>query len=134
MRVVKLTEAEKAKLEYLYKTSNNVVVRRRSLSLLLSNDRHSMKSICSITHVERTTLYYLYNAWEAAQAEDKYTVLSIASGRGAKVKLSAVKEQIKDMLREHNRNLNPVLHLLETEHHIKVCKQTLQNFLKDAGL
>lgn len=74
-----------------------------------------MKSICSITHVERTTLYYLYNAWEAAQAEDKYTVLSIASGHVAKVKLSAVKEQIKDMLREHNRNLNPVLHLLETE-------------------
>lgn len=129
MRVVRLTEEEKVKLEKLYKTSNNVVVRRRSLSLLLSNDRHSMKSICSIAHVERTTLYYLYNAWEAAQAEDKYTVLSIAEGRGAKVKLSAV-----NLLREHNRNLNPILHLLETEHHIKVCKLTLQNFLKDAGL
>ena len=128
MRIVELTEEENARLEHLYKTSNNVVIRRRSLSLLLSNDRHSIKSICSITHVERTTLYYLYNAWEAAQGEDKYTVLSIAEGRGAKVKLNAVKEQIKDMLREYNRNLNPILHLLETEHHIKVCKLTLQNF------
>lgn len=128
MRVVKLTEEEKAKLEHLYKTSNNVVVHTRSLSLLLSNDGHSMKSICMITHVERTTLYYLYNAWQAAQAEDKYTVLSIAPGRGAKVKLSAVKEQIKDMLREHNRNLNPILHQLETEYQIKVCKLTLQSF------
>jgi transposase len=134
MRIVKLTEEEKAKLEYLYKTGDNAVVRRRSLSLLLSNDRYSMKSICSITHVERSTLYHLYNAWEAAQGEYKYTVLSIAEGRGAKVKQSAVKEQIKDMLREHNRNLNPILHQLETEHHIKVCKLTLQNFFKDAGL
>ena len=51
MRVVQLTEQEKEKLEILYKTSNNTVVRRRSLSLLLSNDKHSMKSICSITKV-----------------------------------------------------------------------------------
>ncbi|GHV39091.1 hypothetical protein FACS1894179_03480 [Bacteroidia bacterium] len=134
MRVITLTKEEKAKLEHLYKTSDNSVVRRRSQSLLLSNDKHSMKAICTITKVERTSLYYLYKAWESAIGEEKYKALSIADGRGAKVKLAAVKEQIKDMLEEHNRNLNPILSTLEYKYHIKVCKLTLQNFLKDTGL
>lgn len=134
MRVIKLTDQEKDKLEHLYKTSSNSVVRRRSQSLLLSNENHSMKSICSITKVGRTTLYYFFNAWEQSPEEEKFNTLPIAKGRGAKVKLSGVKDELKEMLKEHNRNLNPILHLLESQYQIQVCKLTLQNFLKDNGL
>jgi len=134
MRVIKLTDQEKDKLEHLYKTSSNSVVRRRSQSLLLSNENHSMKSICSITKVGRTTLYYFFNSWEQSPGEEKFNTLRVAKGRGAKVKLSGVKDQLKEMLKEHNRNLNPILHLLESQYQIQVCKLTLQNFLKDNGL
>ncbi|MDR1055831.1 MAG: hypothetical protein LBL90_08435 [Prevotellaceae bacterium] len=92
MRVVKLTEAEKEKLEYLYKTSDKAIVRRRSLSLRQSNDNHFMKSAYSIAKVERTTLYHLHNAWESTHGADNYTILSIAQGHRAKIKLAAVKE------------------------------------------
>lgn len=134
MRVIKLTEEEKGKLEDLYKTSNNSVVRRRCLSLLLSNENHSMKTICSITKVGRTTLYYFFNSWEQSSDSEKFNTLSIGKGRGAKVKLSGVKQELKEMLVEHNRNLNPILDLLESQYQIQVCKLTLQNFLKDNGL
>lgn len=134
MRVVQLTEKEKEQLENLYKTSNNSVVRRRSLSLLLSNDKHSMKSICSITKVGRTSLYYFFNAWEQSQEEDRFTTLSIAEGRGPKVKLESVRQELPALLKEHNRNLNPVLDELEKKYNIKVCILTLQNFLKETGL
>lgn len=40
MIYIKLTEEEKSELNNLYKSSLNVVVRRRSLSLLLSHDKH----------------------------------------------------------------------------------------------
>ncbi len=92
MRYIKLTEEEKLKLNNLYKSSLNVVVRRRCLSLLLSNDKHSMGSVSKITQVNRTTLYYLYTAWESAQGATKFDVLSIEEGRGAKVKLEPVRE------------------------------------------
>jgi transposase len=134
MRVIKLTEEEKENLDHLYKTSDNSVVRRRCLSLLLSNDNHSMKTICSITKVGRTTLYYFFNAWQQAEGQEKFNTLSVAKGRGAKVKLSGVEEHLSEMLKEHNRNLNPILALLESRYQIKVCKLTLQNFLKDNGL
>lgn len=94
VRVIKLTEQEKENLEHLYKTSDNSVVRRRCLSLLLSNDNHSMKTICSITKVGRTSLYYFFNSWEQSPEEEKFNTLSIAKGRGAKVKLFGVKDQL----------------------------------------
>ena len=71
MRIIKLTEQEKLVLKDLYKTSATSVIRRRCLSLLLSNDNHSMKTICSITKVGRTTLYYFFNAWQQAQGTRK---------------------------------------------------------------
>lgn len=134
MRYIKLTEEEKSELNNLYKSSLNVVVRRRCLSLLLSNDKHSMDSVAKITQVNRTTLYYLYNAWESAQGATRFDVLCIEEGRGAKVKLEPVRELLPDLVREHSRNLNPILEELESKHNICVCKLTLQNFLKDLRL
>lgn len=134
MRYIKLTEEEKSKLNHLYKSSPNVVVRRRCLSLLLSDDKHSMNSVAKITQVNRTTLYYLYNAWESAHGTAKFDILSIEDGRGAKVKLEPVRELLPDLVNQHSRNLNPILKELQSKHNISVCKLTLQNFLKELGL
>ena len=90
MRFVKLTKEEKTELEKLYKTSPNSVVRQRSLSLLYSNEQRSIAQVSKLVRLSRRTIERLFNAWEASS--DKYSTLSIAEGRGAKVKLSYVTE------------------------------------------
>jgi hypothetical protein len=60
--------------------------------------------------------------------------LSVASGRGPKFKLEQVRDKLPEMVEKHSRNLNPIIHWLDVEHNIKICKQTLQTFLKDARL
>lgn len=132
MRFVKLTKEEKTELEKLYKTSPNSVVRQRSLSLLYSNEQRSIAQVSKLVRLSRRTIKRLFDAWEASS--DKYSTLSIAEGRGAKVKLSYVTELLPGLLKDHNRNLNPILDELEKTHNITVCKLTLQNFLKDKGL
>lgn len=132
MRYIDLTEAENQKLGELYKTSNNHVTRERCLCLLLSAKKHSMKEISRITGINWLKIVRLFNEWK--QAEDKYTTLSIAKGRGAKVKLESVKDILPALVDQHSRNLNPILDELKTKYNIRVCKLTLQNFLKENGL
>ncbi len=132
MRFVRLSEEEKQKIEHLYKTSSQSVVRTRSLALLYSNESRSIKEVSSLVRVSRRTIERFFNAWESA--EDKLKTLSIDKGRGAKVKLESVRKQLPDLVNQHSRNLNPVLEELQTKYNIKVCKLTLQNFLKDIGL
>jgi transposase len=78
--------------------------------------------------INRFKIVRQVNSWESSP--DRYSTLSIAKGRGAKVKLDPVKELLPDLVKEHCRNLNPILDKLEKEHNIKVCKSTLQHFLK----
>ena len=132
MRIIRLSEEEKEHLENLYKTSPNSVVRKRSLILLYSNEKRSIKEVGELVHVSRRSIERFFDAWESST--DKYSTLSIAEGRGAKVKLEPVKELLPAMAKEHSRNLNPILEELAENHNIKVCKLTLQNFLKDIGL
>ena len=132
MRFIRLLEEERSQLEYLYKTNDNHVVRERCQCLLLSDQGHSMAAISRILNINWLKIVRFFNAWESA--EDKYATLSIASGRGAKVKLESVKDLLPALIQEHSRNLNPILDELETKHNIQVCKLTLQNFLKDLGL
>jgi transposase len=132
MRFVRLSEEEKSELERLYKTSPNSVVRNRCLSLLYSNEQRSIKDVSQLAHVSRRSLERLFDSWESSQ--NKYKTLSISDGRGAKVKLAPVKDLLADLVKEHSRNLNPILEELESKHNIRVCKLTLQNFLKDLGI
>lgn len=132
MRFVRLSEEERSKVETLYKTSPNSVVRTRCLSLLYSNEQRSIKEVSSLLPLSRRSLERFFNAWESAC--DKYSTLSIGTGRGAKIKLYGVKELLPDLVKEHSRNLNPILDELFQKHNIQVCKLTLQNFLKDLGL
>lgn len=132
MRFIRLSEEEKQELEKLYKTSTNSVVRTRSLSLLYSNEKRSIKEVSTLVHVSRRSLERFFNSWESTT--NKYKTLSISEGRGAKVKLESVRNLLADLVQEHSRNLNPILEELRSKHNISVCKLTLQNFLKDLGL
>ncbi len=132
MRFVKLSEEEKIQVANLYKTSPNSVVRNRCLSLLYSDEARSIKEVSSLVHVSRRSLERFFNAWESAR--DKYSTLSIAEGRGPKVKLESVRELLPNLVQEHSRNLNPILEELKSNYNIHVCKLTLQNFLKGLGL
>ena len=38
------------------------------------------------------------------------------------------------LIYNNNRNLKNILVYLKKQHHITICKKTLQNFLKDTGL
>lgn len=134
MRFIILTDKEREQLEQCYKTSHNFIERSRSLQLLLSDRKNSMAEVSRITKVDLQAIIRLFNAWDSASAENKMNTLSIASGRGPKVKLEQVRDKLPEMVEKHSRNLNPILHRLDIEYNIKICKQTLRTFLKDARL
>lgn len=134
MRQLTLTKEEKQKIENLYKTSPNSVVRERCLCIMLSNQGNSMSKVAEIACVSWRTISRLLNKWDALDSDKKLSALYSAKGQGAKVKLKPVANLLPDLVEEHSRNLNPILDILEKEHSITVCKLTLQNFLKDAGL
>jgi len=134
MRYVILTNKEREQLEHSYKTSTNFIERSRSLQLLLSDRKNSMAEVSRITKINSQAVVRLFNAWNSASAENKMNTLSIASGRGPKVKLEQVRDKLLEMVEKHSRNLNPVLHWLDIEYNIKICKQTLRTFLKDARI
>jgi len=134
MRKVVLSQLEKEKLTNLQKYSDNLVVRKRSLLLLLSNQSNSMSKIAKMTGVHYTAVERLLNAWENAEPENRFSVLKQAKGQGAKVKLKPIEKQIPELMEKHNRNLKLVLQDIENQYNIKICKITLQNFLKVTGL
>lgn len=133
MRHISLSEEEKSQLEELQKSSTNSVVRKRCTCLLLSGKGNSIAKVSWLTNVNRRTLERLLNKWEAADG-NRISVLYSAQGQGAKVKLQPVADLLPGLIEQHNRNLKPVLEILEKEYSIKVCKSTLQSFLKYTGL
>jgi len=134
MRYVKLTEEEKQQLESLYKTSSNAVIRQRCLCLLLSNKCNSIIQVSELLSISRRTVMRLIAKWDKFSSENKLLSLYSLKGQGAKVKLKPVVDILSTLLKQHNRNLKPILDVLEKEHSIKVCKYTLQTFLKGIGL
>jgi hypothetical protein len=93
-----------------------------------------MAEVSRQSNADIQAIVRLFNAWESAAEEDKMKTLSVASGRGPKFKLEQVRDKLPEMVVKHSRNLNPIIHWLDIEHNIKICKQTLQTFLKDARL
>ena len=59
--------------------------------------------------------------------------LPITIGRGVKTRLKGLEMVVSEQLEIHSRNLKNVLLHLEEKHSIRICKKTLQNFLKDTG-
>jgi len=134
MRKVVLSQFEKEKLTYLQKYSDNSVERNRSLCLLLSNQGNSMSKIAKMRGMCYQAISNQFDAWEASEPENRFSVLRHTEGQGAKVKLKPVEKEIHELMEKHNRNLKLVLQDIENEYNIKICKVTLQNFLKGTGL
>jgi len=130
MRYIKLNQDEIEKLTLIHKTSANETSRKRSNCLLLSHQKYTIIELSKLLDSSRRSIERWFNSWE----ENKYDSLEIAKGRGVKTKLKGLEKEIEKELELHSRNLKNVLEYIEKEHSIKICKKTLQNFLKDTGL
>jgi transposase len=129
MRYVTLKTEEIDALESKSKNSNNTI-RKRSQCLLLSNQGRTIIDLSSIFDVDRRTIERWFDKWE----KEGVNSLPITTGRGVKTRLRGLEEVISILLETHSRNLKNVLLHLEEKHNIRICKKTLQNFLKDTGL
>ena len=130
MRYIILKTEDIDVLELLVKTSTNNTIRKHSQCLLLSHQRRTITDLSMIFDVDRKTIERWFNSWDL----DGVNSLTIASGRGVKIRLKGLEEVIKQQLELHNRNIKNILTFLKEEHNIIVCKRTLRNFLKDARL
>ena len=129
MRYVTLKTEEIDALESKSKNSNNTI-RKRSQCLLLSNQGRTIIDLSSIFDVDRRTIERWFYKWK----KEGVNSLPITTGRGVKTRLRGLEEVISILLETHSRNLKNVLLHLEEKHNIRICKKTLQNFLKDTGL
>lgn len=77
-----------------------------------------MKDISRIRGVNWLKIVYLFNSWQ--QADYKYSSLSIASGRGAKIKLDSIKELLPDLVVKHARDPIPVLEEFHSKYYIQM--------------
>jgi len=135
MRFVILSEEERVLVNRLERESPNHIVRLRCNLLKLSSKKLSMKEVSGLTDVKWPRISDFFDTWgKAKDIDEKIKTLSIKEGRGAKSKLLPVKAVLPELLKENCRNLNAVLAVLAEKHKIKVCKKTLQNFLKGNGL
>ena len=130
MRYVILKTEEIIALEVLYKGALDNSTRKRSHCLLLSHQKRTITDLLKIFKVSRRTIERWLDDW----TESGLDSLPISPGRGVKTRLKGYEEVIAIQLEFHSRNIKNVLLYLEKEYNIKICKRTLQNFLKDTGL
>ena len=129
MRYVTLKTDVIEALEYSSKNANSTI-RKRSHCLLLSHQGRTIIDLASIFDVDRRTIERWFDKWE----KEGVNSLPITTGRGVKTRLKGLEKVISKLLEIHSRNLkNGLLHL-EEKRNIRICKKTLQNFLKDTGL
>ena len=129
MRYIKLKTDEIEALELGKKSPNNTI-RKRSHCLLLSDQGRTIIDMATIFDVDRRTIERWFDKWE----KEGLNSLPISTGRGVKTRLKGLEEVLSKQLEIHSRNLKNVLLYLEEKHNIRICKKTLQNFLKDTGL
>jgi transposase len=117
-------------LERIHKNSINSTIRKRSQCLLLSHQRRTITDLKHIFNVDRRTIERWFDSW----LENGVDSLPIVHGRGVKTRLNGFEKEVALELEQNNRNLKNVLLNLKEKHNISICKKTLQNFLKKAGL
>jgi len=130
MRYVTLKTEEIKALEVLYKIALDNSTRKRSHCLLLSHQKRTITDLSKVFEVSRRTIERWLNDWAVSGLDS----LPILPGRGVKTRLKGHEQEIAKQLELHSRNIKNVLLHLENECNIKICKKTLQNFLKDTGL
>ena len=129
MRYVRLKTEEIEALESNSKNSNHTIS-KRSQCLLLSNQGRTIIDLANIFDVDRRTIERWFDKWN----NEGVNSLPIIAGRGVKTRLRGLEDVLSEQLETHSRNLKNVLLHLEEKHNIRICKKTLQNFLKDTGL
>ncbi len=129
MRYVTLKTEEIEALESSSKNSNNTI-RKRSQCFLLSNQGRTIIDLANIFDVDRRTIERWFEKWEKECVKS----LPITTGSGVKTRLKGLENVLSAQLETHIRNLKNVLLHLEEKHNIRICKNTLENFLKDTGL
>jgi transposase len=129
MRYIRLKTEEIEVLELSCKSSNNTI-NKRSQCLLLSDQGRTIIDLAKIFNVSRRSIERWFDKWE----NEGVNSLPISAGRGVKTRLKGLESVISEQLVIHNRNLKNVLLFLEENHDVRICKRTLQNFLKDIGL
>ena len=130
MRYVILKTEEILALEVLYKSALDNSTRKRSHCLLLSHQKRTITDLSKVFEVSRRTIERWLNDWAISGLDS----LPILPGRGVKTRLKGYEDEIAKQLELHSRNIKNVLLYFEEEHNIKICKKTLQNFLKGTGL
>ena len=130
MRYVILKTEEIIALEVLYKSALDNSTRKRSHCLLLSHQKRTITDLSKVFEVSRRTIERWLNDWAISGLDS----LPILPGRGVKTRLKGYEDEIAKQLELHSRNIKNVLLYFEEEHNIKICKKTLQNFLKGTGL
>lgn len=134
MRYAVLTKTEVEELTSIQKHGKNMLERNRSMCLLLSSQKKSMSEVARLMNIDRMTIVRLLDAWDNAEASKRFKILYRVEGQGAKMKLEALKDEVPKLLEKNNRSTKLVLEELEKTYGVKVCKVTLQHFLKDTGI
>jgi transposase len=129
MRYVTLKTEEIEALELASKNADNTI-RNRSHCLLLSHQRRTIIDLASIFNVSRRTIERWLDKWE----KEGLSSLPMVCGRGVKTRLKGLELEVSELVEANSRNLKGVLLELEEKYNIKICKKTLQNFLKGTGL
>jgi transposase len=130
MRYIKLKTEEIEALDRILKNSTNNTIRKRSQCLLLSNQKRKITDLSTIFNVNRRTIERWFDKWDIEGVNS----LPIMNGRGVKTRLKGFEKEVSEQLELHSRNLKNVLLYFEKQHNLRLCKKTLQNFLKDTGL
>ena len=118
-------------LRRIYRSSEHHQVRQRAHCILLSFARFNVTELMSIFEVTRKTIYSWLDAWEAQRLVGLYD----RPGRGRKPLFSdAEKEQIRDWVKAHPKNLNAVLAQIKTKWQVSVSKTTLKRILKSFSM
>ena len=130
MKYVTLKTEEIKALEELYKNALDSSTRKRSHCLLLSHQKRTITDLSKVFNVSLRTIERWLDDWNESGLDS----LPILPGRGVKTRLKGYEQVIETQLELHSRNIKNVLLYFEEEHNIKICKKTLQNFLKGTGL
>ena len=127
--VKSLSEEDKDILQYLRDEGETSRIRRRALTVLLSNEGYSVNEIAEIFDSNRATVCLWLERWEE----------SGPSGLGDKPRSGAPptldeEEQALEFLKEHPHSPKQVLRRIEKELGKTISRDTLRRLARRAGL
>lgn len=114
-------------LQRIYQKSKNHRVRQRAQCILLSYQGYMTNELAHIFKVDRITIYNWFNEWESRHFAGLYD----RKGKGRNPILSQdQKDQIRQWVKLHPKNLNNVIALIQEEFGLSVSKSTIKRVLK----